>query len=110
MAAVLLAREIKLNRRVAIKVMSPSLMLSPGMIERFHREAVTVAGLNHPNIATIYTVEETDKVQAFGMKDVAGPTLAAGVRQDRAPPVSGVARCLRGVEGGFGYGSPPGGR
>src|SRR2546425_10957527 len=61
MAAVLLAREIKLNRRVAIKVMSPSLMLSPGMIERFHREAVTVAGLNHPNIVTIYTVERSEE-------------------------------------------------
>src|SRR2546428_13115416 len=88
MAAVLLAREIKLNRRVAIKVMSPSLMLSPGMIERFHREAVTGAGLNHPNIVTIYTVEETDKVQYFVMKYVAGPSLEAVTRKEGPRPRS----------------------
>src|SRR3989442_305360 len=48
MAAVFSAREIRLSRRVAIKVMSPAIMLMPGMIERFHREAITVAGLSHP--------------------------------------------------------------
>src|SRR2546421_6805810 len=43
MAAVFLAREIRLKRRGAIKVMSPRLMLAPGMIQRFHRGTVTVA-------------------------------------------------------------------
>src|SRR2546425_1466216 len=103
MAAVLLAREIKLNRRVAIKVMSPSLMLSPGMIERFHREAVTVAALNHPNIVTIYTVEETDKVQYFVMKYVAGPSIEAVIRKDGPLPISVVKVWLTQVASALGY-------
>ncbi len=103
MAAVLLAREIRLNRRVAIKVMSPSLMLAPGMIERFHREAVTVAGLNHPNIVTIYTVEETDKVQYFVMKYVAGPSLEAVIRKDGPLPISVVKVWLTQVASALGY-------
>jgi eukaryotic-like serine/threonine-protein kinase len=103
MAAVFLAREIKLNRRVAIKVMSPSLMLAPGMIERFHREAVTVAALNHPNIVTIYTVEETDKVQYFVMKFVAGPSLEAVIRKDGPLPISVVRVWLTQVAGALGY-------
>src|SRR6266496_4209423 len=92
MAAVFLARELRLNRRVAIKVMSPSLMLAPGMIERFHREAVTVAALNHSNIVTIYTVEETEKVQYFVMKFVAGPSLEAVIRKDGPLPISEIGR------------------
>src|SRR5256712_4721081 len=103
MAAVLLAREIKLNRRVAIKVMSPSLMLSPGMIERFHREAVTVAGLNPPNIVTISTVEETDKAQYFVMKYVAGPSLEAVIRKDGPLPISVVKVWLTQVASALGY-------
>ena len=103
MAAVVLAREIKLNRRVAIKVMSPSLMLAPGMIERFHREAVTVAALNHPNIVTIYTVEETDQVQYFVMKFVAGPSLEAVIRKDGPMPISVVKVWLTQVASALGY-------
>jgi serine/threonine-protein kinase len=103
MAAVFLAREIKLNRRVAIKVMSPSLMLASGMIERFHREAVTVAALNHPNIVTIYTVEETEKVQYFVMKFVAGPSLEAVIRKDGPLPISVVRVWLTQVAGALGY-------
>src|SRR6266536_3449656 len=90
MAAVFLARELRLNRRVAIKVMSPSLMLAPGMIERFHREAVTVAALNHSNIVTIYTVEETDRLHYFVMKYVPGPSLEAVINKDGPLPISVV--------------------
>src|SRR2546428_771899 len=103
MAPVLLAREVKPNRRVAIKVMSPSLMLAPGMIERFHREAVTVAGLNHPNIVTIYTVEEPDRVQYCVMKYVAGPSLEAVIRKDGPLPISVVKVWLTQVASALGY-------
>ncbi|MGD2154508.1 MAG: protein kinase, partial [Gemmatimonadales bacterium] len=82
MAAVYLGREIKLDRAVAIKVMSPGVMLQPGMIQRFHREAVTVAALNHPNIVTIYTVEETSDLYYFVMKHIAGPSLETVIRRD----------------------------
>jgi serine/threonine protein kinase/uncharacterized protein YjdB len=103
MAAVFLAREIRLNRRVAIKVMSPSLMLSPGMIERFHREAVTVAALNHSNIVTIYTVEETDKVLYFVMKYVPGPSLESVISKDGPLPISVVRVWLTQIASALGY-------
>src|SRR5256712_8487344 len=83
--------------------MSPSLMLAPGMIERFHREAVTVAGLNPPNIVTISTVEETDKAQYFVMKYVAGPSLEAVIRKDGPLPISGVKVWLTQGASALGY-------
>ena len=52
MAAVYLAHEITLDRKVAIKVMSPGLLMGEGMVERFRREAITIANLNHPNIVS----------------------------------------------------------
>ena len=103
MAAVLLAREIRLNRRVAIKVMSPSLMLAPGMVERFQREAVTVAALNHPNIVTIHTVEETERVHYFVMKYVPGPSLEAVIKKDGPLPISVVKVWLSQVASALGY-------
>src|SRR6185436_730149 len=48
MAAVYLGFDVKLNRKVAMKVMSPSLLSTKGMVERFHDEAITVAQLSHP--------------------------------------------------------------
>jgi len=103
MAAVFLARELRLNRRVAIKVMSPSLMLAPGMIERFHREAVTVAALNHSNIVTIYTVEETDRLHYFVMKYVPGPSLEAVINKDGPLPISVVKVWLTQIASALGY-------
>ncbi|MEP6687752.1 MAG: inactive serine/threonine-protein kinase VRK3, partial [Gemmatimonadales bacterium] len=49
MAAVFLAHEISLDRKVAIKVMSPGLLMGEGMVERFKHEAITIAHLHHPN-------------------------------------------------------------
>jgi serine/threonine-protein kinase len=60
MATVFLAHEISLNRKVAIKVMSPAMIHGAGMVERFKREARTAAALSHPNIIPIYAVHETD--------------------------------------------------
>src|SRR4030095_448857 len=58
MAAVYLARDLALNRQVAIKVMAPGLLLGAGMVERFKREAVTVANLQHAHIVSIYGVRQ----------------------------------------------------
>jgi len=54
MAAVFLAHEISLDRKVAIKVMSPGLLMGDGMVERFKHEAITIAQLHHPNIVSVY--------------------------------------------------------
>ncbi|HKE90281.1 MAG TPA: protein kinase family protein, partial [Gemmatimonadales bacterium] len=54
MASVFLAHELALDRKVAIKVMSPALFSTAGMVERFKREARTAASLSHPHIIPIY--------------------------------------------------------
>ena len=77
MAAVFLAEERALNRRVAIKVMSPALLLSPGMVGRFREEAITVAKLNHPNIITIHAVRQVEDLHFFVMNYVEGRSLEA---------------------------------
>jgi serine/threonine-protein kinase len=75
MAAVFLAHEIALNRKVAIKVMAPGLLLGKGMVERFRQEAVTVANLSHPNIVTIHGVRQAGGLHFFVMKLIPGRSL-----------------------------------
>ena len=77
MASVFLAHEIALDRKVAIKVMAPALMASPGMAERFKREARLSANLSHPNILPIFSVRETEKLVFFVMKCLMGRPLDA---------------------------------
>ena len=68
MATVFLAHDIQLDRKVAIKVMNPSLVTGEGMVERFKLEARTAAGLSHPHIIPIYAVKETEHLLYFVMK------------------------------------------
>ena len=75
MAAVFVAQDLRLNRRVALKVMLPGLAFTDGMSERFEQEARTAANLDHPNIVTIFGVEEVDDLLFFVMKYVEGRSL-----------------------------------
>jgi serine/threonine-protein kinase len=75
MAAVFLAHEISLDRKVAIKVMSPGLLMGAGMIERFKREAITIAHLNHPNIVSCYSVRQAGGLHFFVMRYIRGRSL-----------------------------------
>jgi serine/threonine protein kinase len=81
MASVFLAHEIALDRKVAIKVMAPALMASPGMAERFKREARLSANLSHPNILPIFAVRETEKLVFFVMKCLMGRPLDAVLKE-----------------------------
>lgn len=83
MAAVFLAHEHALNRKVALKVMSPSLMMGDGMVERFRQEAVTQANLQHANIVAMHGVRAVDDLQFFVMQFIAGRTLQQAVRAER---------------------------
>ncbi|HEU5358808.1 MAG TPA: protein kinase [Gemmatimonadales bacterium] len=87
MATVYLAHEIALDRKVAIKVMSPAVMLSPKMAERFKREARTAAALSHPNIVPIYAVRETDRLVYFVMKCLMGRPLDSIIKEVGQLPV-----------------------
>src|ERR1019366_280295 len=75
MGEVYRAKDTKLEREVAIKVMPALLARDPERLARFEREAKVLASLNHPNIAQIYGVEESSAGRALVMELVPGQTL-----------------------------------
>jgi serine/threonine protein kinase len=75
MAVVYLARDVSLNRKVAIKTMHPHFLGGPAMVQRFKREAQMAAGLSHPHIVQIHTVKQTPRVVYFVMKFIEGRGL-----------------------------------
>ena len=81
MGEVFRARDTKLDREVAIKVLPPALSSRADRLARFEREAKVLAQLNHPGIASIYGVEE----RALVMELVPGPTLAERMAQGPIP-------------------------
>ena len=85
MGEVYKARDTKLDRSVAIKILPASLARDPDRLARFEREAKTLASLNHPNIAIIHGFEETDGIKALVMELVEGPTLADRIAQSPIP-------------------------
>src|SRR4249919_3799646 len=76
MGEVYRARDTKLNRDVALKVLPDSFASDPDRLARFTREAQTLASLNHPNIAHIYGLEESGVVRALVMELVEGDDLS----------------------------------
>jgi len=76
MGAVYRAHDNKLNRDVALKVLPAELAQDPERRRRFQREAQTVASLKHPNIVTIFSVEETDDVSFITMELIDGKPLS----------------------------------
>jgi len=86
MGEVWLARDTKLDRDVAIKILPAEMASDSDRLERFRREAKAVAALNHPNIVTIYAVEEADGVPFFSMEYVEGSTLAKLIPQEGLDP------------------------
>jgi serine/threonine protein kinase len=94
MAAVFLAHDIALDRRVAIKVMSPGLLMGEGMIERFKREAITIAHLNHPNIVSVYSVRQAEGLHFFVMRYIHGRSLEQVIHQAGKLPVPIVRSIL----------------
>src|SRR5215471_3130287 len=81
MGEVYRARDTKLGRDVAIKVLPASLTSDPDRLARFEREAQMLAALNHPNIAAIYHVEDAGATPAIVMELVEGSTLADRIAQ-----------------------------
>jgi eukaryotic-like serine/threonine-protein kinase len=88
MGEVYLARDTKLNREVALKVLPQQFALDPDRLARFKREAQLLASLNHPNIAAIYGVEESGGVEALVLEFVEGPTLAEKLASRSEPRAS----------------------
>ena len=103
MATVYLAHDIALDRKVAIKVMSPALMAGEGMAERFKREARTAGQLSHPHIIPIYAVREHGDLLYFVMKFIAGRSLDSIIREVGPMPVPMVQTILQQVGSALGY-------
>ena len=76
MGEVYRARDTRLGRSVAIKVLLPAVAASADRLARFEREAQTLASLNHPNIAQLFGIEESAHGSLLVMELVEGPTLA----------------------------------
>ncbi len=79
------ARDTKLDRDVAIKVLPEAFTSDPDRLARFEREAKVLASLNHPNIGSIYGLEEAEGVKALVLELVEGPTLADRIKQGPIP-------------------------
>jgi eukaryotic-like serine/threonine-protein kinase len=80
MGEVYRALDTKLGRNVAIKVLPAAFVRDPNRLSRFQREAKMLASLNHPNIATIHGLEQSDGVHYLVMELVTGQTLAERLR------------------------------
>ena len=103
MGIVYLARDVQLDREVAIKVLPAHLAESAAFRERFLREARTAAGLSHPHIVPIHQVGEADGFVFFVMSYVEGETLGERLRtRGPLPPVE-AARVLREVAWALAY-------
>jgi len=85
MGEVYRARDSKLGRDVALKVLPGEFSLDPQRMARFEREAQLLAALNHPNIAGIYGLEDSGTVRALVMELVEGDTLAERIRRGPLP-------------------------
>jgi serine/threonine-protein kinase len=103
MATVFLAHDIQLDRKVAIKVMSPALLEGEGMVERFKLEARTAASLSHPNIIPIHAVGETEQLLYFVMKFVEGRSLESIIKEVGRLPIPMVRSILTNVGDALGY-------
>src|SRR5467141_2762390 len=85
MGQVFRATDTKLKRHVAIKILPPSLAADHDRLARFQREAEVLASLNHPHIAAIYGLEESDGVTALVMELVEGEDLSQRIARGAIP-------------------------
>jgi len=103
MGIVYCARDKRLKREIAVKVLPPELSFRADIRQRFLREAETAAQLNHPNIVPIYTVEEKDNLVYFVMSYIKGDNLGQRLQQHGPMPPVEVRRILREVADALAY-------
>lgn len=103
MAVVYRARDVRLRRKVALKVLPPELAFRADVRNRFLREAQMAARLSHPNIVPIFAVDELDGVVFFAMGLVEGETLASQLAREPRPPLVTVRKLLREVADALAY-------
>lgn len=103
MGIVFLARDVSLDRNVAIKLLPPTLAAASGYRARFLREARLAAGLSHPNIVPIHIVDEVDDQVFFVMGYVEGESLGSRIRRGGPMTVAEVRRVTQQVAWALGH-------
>jgi serine/threonine-protein kinase len=103
MGAVFLARDIRLDRHVAIKVLPPHLAAEGELRELFLREARTAARLSHPNIVAVFRADELAGHPFFAMPFIEGENLAERVSAEGVLPAADTVRVLREVAWALAY-------
>ena len=103
MAVVYRAVDVRLRRKVALKVLPPELAFREDVKSRFLREAQMAAQLSHPNIVPIFAVDEHEGIVYFAMGLVDGETLAQQLARDPHPDLVTVRRVLREVADALAY-------
>jgi len=88
------ARDLGLEREVAIKVLHPQLTADPGVMERFRREAQLAARLRHPNIVSVYDIQSRAGLQWYVMEFVPGANVAQLVKKEGPFPIQKTTRLL----------------
>lgn len=100
MGTVYLARQLSLDRSVALKVMSRRWANDPVFVARFTREAYAAAQLNHPNLVQVYDIGEVEGTKFFSMEFVAGKSISDMIRDDgKIDPETAVGFALQAARG-----------
>ena len=103
MGVVFRARDVRLRRSVAIKLLPPELAFRDEVRSRFLREAQTAAQLSHPNVVPIYSVDEVDGLVFFVMALVEGESLGTHLKREGRVPIDFARRVLRDVADALAY-------
>jgi serine/threonine protein kinase len=103
MATVYRAHDTALNRAVAIKVLDPALAMDPRAVERFRREAVTAANLEHPSIVRVYDVEQAGTLHYIAMRYVQGTTLRDILRDNGPLALESIVSIIKPIASALHY-------
>jgi formylglycine-generating enzyme required for sulfatase activity/tRNA A-37 threonylcarbamoyl transferase component Bud32 len=91
-AVVFLVRDVHLKRKLAVKVLSPDVIASHSVLERFRREAETIAQLSHPHIVPLHFIGQKDDLVYLVMEAVEGGSLADRLQREKRLPIDDAAR------------------
>src|SRR5439155_2245154 len=97
------AQDTVLNRAVAIKVLEPALAVDPRAVERFRREAVTAANLEHPSIVRVFDVQQAGTLHYIAMRYVQGTTLRDILRDNGPLPLDAIVNIIKPVASALHY-------